>query len=400
MNVRPDIAPATSAPSAAELVARARSMIPALLERGPQGERERNIARETVAEMKAAGFFKILQPKRWGGYEMDVPTCFDVQLALGEGDMSTAWVYGVVGLHPCLLAIYDDRAAQEVWGDDNSVLMSSSLMPAGTGARVDGGFRLSGHWKYSSGSAHCDWAFLGGVVKDGDREPERRLFLLPRRDYTIVDTWHVPGLKATGSNDIVVKEVFVPDYRTIGFLDTFRGVAPGHAVNPGLLYKLPFGQVFFRGISNASLGALQGMLNAFVGYAGGRASWQFGRAQEDPVVQQTCAEVALGIGEMTALLRQTIRTLEDYAARGEMPPLTDRMLYKYHSAAVGERCSQLASRLFKCTGGAGLFADQPFGRMLADITAARQHLSNQVDQFGRAYGATLFGIVNNKDLVL
>ncbi len=399
MNVETN--PGTDAPAPSELIARARAMIPVLRERGPQGDRERRLPAQTIADMKAAGFFKVLQPKRWGGYEMDLPSCFELQLALGEGDMSTAWIYGVVGLHGWLLALYDDRAAQEVWGTDPGTLMSSSLMPAGTAVPVEGGFRLSGHWKYSSGCDHCDWVFIGGRVKVADGEPEnRRLFLLPKRDYTIVDTWHVPGLKATGSNDIVVKDVFVPDYRTIGFLDMFHGVAPGHEVNTSLLYKLPFGQVFFRGISNASLGALQGMLDAFIGYAGGRASWQFGSAREDHLIQETCAEVALGIDEMKTLLMRNVRKLEGYAVRGEMPPLEERMLYKYHSAAVGERCATLAARLFKCTGGAGLFADQPFGRMLADITAARQHLSNQSEQFGRAYGATLFGIVNNKDLVL
>ncbi len=399
MNVKPEIPMET--PTADSLVARARALIPTLAARGPQGERERRMPAETVADMKAAGFFKVLQPKRWGGYEMDVKTCFDVQFALGEGDMSTAWIYGVVGLHPWLLALYDDRAAQEVWGSDNSVLMSSSLMPAGTAAAVEGGHRLSGHWKYSSGCDHCDWVFIGGRMKVADGEPEqRRLFLLPRRDYAIVDTWHVPGLKATGSNDIVVKDVFVPEHRSVGFLDLFHGNAPGHRVNSSLLYRLPFGQVFFRGISNASLGALQGMLNAFIGYAGSRTSWQFGSVREDHTVQETCAEVALGIDEMKTLLWRNLRRLEDCASRGEMPPLEERMLYKYHSAAVGDRCAELAAKLFRCTGGAGLFAEQPFGRMLADITAARQHLSNQSEQFARAYGATLFGIVNNRDLVL
>ena len=94
--------------------------------------------------MQAAGLFKVLQPKRWGGYELDIRTYFEVQMALGEGDMSVAWVYGVVGVHPWFVALLDDRARQDIWGKDNTTLICSSLMPAGMAKPVDGGFRISG----------------------------------------------------------------------------------------------------------------------------------------------------------------------------------------------------------------------------------------------------------------
>src|SRR5690242_6547542 len=198
-------------PTAEEIVARARAMIPALRERAPQGDRERRLAKETVAEMQAAGLFKVLQPRRWNGYELDILTYFDVQMALGEGDMSVAWVYGVVGVHPWFVALLDERAEQEIWGPDNTTLICSSLMPTGLAKPVDGGFRLSGRWKYASGSDHCEWAFLGGIVEG--RPDDRRVFVIPRKDYEIIDTWFVPGLKGTGSNDIEIKDVFVPEHR-------------------------------------------------------------------------------------------------------------------------------------------------------------------------------------------
>jgi hypothetical protein len=90
--------------------------------------------------MQAAGFFRVLQPRRWGGYEMDLHTFYEVQLALAEGDMSTAWIYGVSGVHPWFMALLDDRAAQEVWGNDSSTLICSSLMPAGKATSTEGGF--------------------------------------------------------------------------------------------------------------------------------------------------------------------------------------------------------------------------------------------------------------------
>src|SRR3954465_5632846 len=250
--------------SAAEIVARTRAMIPKLRERAPQGERERRLPKDTIADMQAAGLFKVLQPKRWGGYELDILTYFETQMALGEGDMSVAWVYGVVGVHPWFVALLDDRAAKDIWGKDASTLICSSLMPTGMAKAVDGGFRISGRWKYASGCEHCEWAFLGCMVEGGS--DMRCLFLVPRADYEIIDTWHVPGLKGTGSHDIVVKDAFVPAHRMQSQADNFRGIAPGHAINTAPLYRLPFGQVFFRGISTGAIGALQGMLDAYLEY--------------------------------------------------------------------------------------------------------------------------------------
>jgi 3-hydroxy-9,10-secoandrosta-1,3,5(10)-triene-9,17-dione monooxygenase len=382
-----------------EIIARARAMIPTLRARAPLGERARCIPKETIAEMQAAGLFKVLQPKRWGGYEMDMSTYFEVQMALGEGDMSVAWVYGVVGIHPWFVALLDERAEQDIWGKDNRSLICSSLMPAGLAKPVEGGFRISGNWKYASGSAHCDWALLGGAV-EGNLD-DRRIFVIPRKDYEIVDTWHVPGLKATGSNDIVIKDAFVPDYRTQKYSDNFRGWGPGQALNTAPLYKIPFGQVFFRGVSTGAIGAIKGMLDAYIEYGRKRIQRSSGSAaSEDAMIQLTCAEAAVAIDEMKTILHRNFGELERYAEKGELPPLKQRVEYKFHNACVAERCLNLASRLFKAAGTAGIAPDLPFGRILADITVARQHISNQFEQAGRSYGAFLFGIENNKDFVL
>ena len=161
--------------------------------------------------MRHAGFFRVLQPKRWGGYEMELNTFYDIQLALAEGDMSTAWIYGVSGVHPWFMALLDDRAAQEVWRSDTSALICSSLMPAGRATPAEGGYRLSGRWRYASCCEHCHWALLGAMVATGNGgPPEGRIFLLPRKDYGTIDTWQVSGLQATGSWDVSVEDVFVP----------------------------------------------------------------------------------------------------------------------------------------------------------------------------------------------
>jgi 3-hydroxy-9,10-secoandrosta-1,3,5(10)-triene-9,17-dione monooxygenase len=273
-------------------------------------------------------------------------------------------------------------------------------MPNGTATPDGDGYRLQGHWFYSSGCEHCTWAFLGGAIAgEPGRPPDRALFLVPRTDYEIVDTWHVAGLKATGSHDIDIKNAFVPTYRMIRLTDTFRGYGPGQSVNSGILYRYPFGQIFFRGVSICAIGALQGMLDALLDYGGRRAS-HHGKTAEDPHVHLICAEIVVGIDEMKAALHHHLRLMRGYAERREMPPLSDRIRYKFHTAAIVERCRELATRLFTATGGRGLYTDQPFGRIVADISAARQHFSNQYEVLGRNWGRTLFGHEDNNDLVL
>jgi 3-hydroxy-9,10-secoandrosta-1,3,5(10)-triene-9,17-dione monooxygenase len=387
-------------PHPAELIARARAMTPVLAARSLEQRKQRQVSPRTIAEMQEAGFFRVLQPRRWGGYEMDLHTFYDIQLALAEGDMSTAWLYGVLGVHPWFMALLDDRAAQEVWGADNSTLLCSSLMPAGQATRTDGGYRLTGHWRYASGCAHCEWVLVGAMVASpAGGAPEGRIFLVPRRDYRTVDTWQVSGLQATGSIDVVLDDVFVPAYRTQAMADNFRLTGAGQAVNTASLYRLPFGQIFVRGISTSGLGALQGMFNAFLNYGRTRVTRAGGRSAENPMVQLLCAETAGALDEMKATLHRTFGILHGYAQRGETPPLDERLKFKFQSTAVTERCTLLAARIFKATGAAGLLDEHPFGGILADLTAGRQHISNQYEYVGSNWGGAMFGF-DTKDFMV
>ena len=173
----------------------------------------------------------------------------------------------------------------------------------------------------------------------------------------------------------------MPEYRTQKYLRQFpRLWRRARRSTPAPLYRLPFGQVFFRGVSTGAIGALQGMLDAYLDYGKKRIGRASGTpASEEAIVQLTCAEVAVAIDEMKTILHRNFRELERYAAKGEMPPLKQRVEYKFHNAVVAERCSLLASRLFKAAGTAGIAADLPFGRILSDITVGRQHISNQFE---------------------
>ncbi len=384
-----------SRPSATELIDSARAMIPTLASRAQRQAENRRLLPETVAEMKAAGFFRVLQPRRWGGYEMDPRVFAEIQIALAEGDMSVGWVYGVVGVHAFQLALFDDRAATEVWGEDNSTLIASTYMPTGRATPTEGGYRFSGKWKFSSGVEYCEWVFLGGLTEKGDY----CTFLLPKSDYTIVDTWDVMGLKGTGSQDIVVNDVFVPEHRVHNTSDAYGGTSPGNAVNTGHLYLYPFVQVFFRAVTNGCIGGLQAMLNDFRAYGAARITTVGTSTANDPDAQLACAEAASAIDEMKCILHRNFGEIDAYARKGELPTTEQRLLYRYQSSVVAERCLTIAAKMFKGAGGSGLYATQSFGRIYADLIAARQHVSNQSQVSGRGYGGVLMGLENRDPMI-
>ena len=388
------------APEPQELIRRAREMVPRLAARAARAEAERRLPAETIAEMQVAGFFRVLQPRRWGGFEMHPGVFYDILMTLAEGCFSTAWVFGVVGVHAWVMALYDERAAEEVWGQDRATLISSSLMPGGQARPEANGFRLTGRWLYSSGCDHCSWALLGGVVPASEPEAfDWRFFLVPRPQFAIIDTWNVSGLKATGSQDIVVEDAFIPAYRAHKVLDFYNCVGPGQARNTAPLYRIPAAQILYLGVACGAIGALQGMVDAFLDYGRKRTSRR-GKTVDDPVAQLACAEAAATVDELKLVLHRNLGNLMDFAARGAVPPLAERVRYKFHSAWGVERCNYAALRLFKASGAHGLRADLPFGRIVADLNASGQHISNQPEYFGRTWGSMLLGGADPAELLV
>lgn len=372
-------------PSGEELIERARAMIPALKARAAQATAQRRIPDETIAEMQAAGFFRILQPKRWGGYEMHPNIFFEVQKLLAEGCMSTGWVYGVVGGHPYELALFHNQAQQEVWGENDATLVSSSYQPVGKVERTEGGFYLSGQWGFSSGSEHCEWVLLGAMIppaKEGDA-PDMRTFLVPRSDYQIKDTWHVFGLQGTGSQDILVDRAFVPEHRTHKATDGFLCTNPGQVENDAPMYRLPWAQVFVRLVSSAALGGAKAATKGAIEIMKTRISTNTGKASKaDPLLQNAIARAWAEIDEMEAVLARNFNAMIAHAEAGEPIPMEERTLFRFQSGSVVRRCAALVDGLLPLLGGRAVYMSSPVIQPWLDLHAARAHVANDPNNFG------------------
>lgn len=381
---------------AEELLERTKALGPKLKARHDVGMETRSLAKETIAEMKEAGLFRVLQPARWGGYEMHPNAFFDIEIELGKSCPSTAWVYGVVAVHAWQLALFSERAQQDVWGDDDSVLISSSYMPVGKVEHVEGGFMLSGRWGFSSGSDHCDWAFLGGFVppKEEGQRPDMRTFLVPKGDYTLEDTWFTSGLQATGSKDVVIDEpVFVPDYRTHRFSDGFKLESPGNKVNESALYRVPFGQLFVRSVSTSSIGMLEGAIEEFVETQKARVARGDGRkVTSDPSLQKALADAQATARDLRLVLAKNFDELMEYAERGEFIPVELRVAFRYDSARVVEKCRNAMMNLFAVAGGGAIFSSHPLQRYTQALLAAGQHHANNAEKPAMNYGCVTLGM--------
>src|SRR6202451_791078 len=381
-------------PTRETLLERARALIPVLKSRSEAASAARCLPKETIQDMQDAGFFRVLPPQRYGGFEHDPQVFFDIQMALAEGCMSTAWVYGVIGVHPFQLGLFDPKAQQDVWGKNDATLVSSSYQPVGKGERVAGGFRLSGRWGFSSGCDHCEWTFLGALIPplEPGGPPEMRTFLLPRSDYKIVHDWNVFGLQATGSHGIIVEQAFVPEYRTHRAVDGFMCTNPGQALNPSPLFRVPWAQVFVRAVSSAAIGALQGALNAYVGIAAKRVSTNTGKSTKlDPFALNAAARTQSAIIEMKTVLMSSFGEMMGRVRAGKEIPMPDRIRYRFESSQVVRRCADLCDELMPLLGGRAIYNDSPVVRYWLDINAARAHVANDPAIIGTSLGALYVG---------
>jgi 3-hydroxy-9,10-secoandrosta-1,3,5(10)-triene-9,17-dione monooxygenase len=368
------------APAASELIERAKDMRDALRSRAKACVASRDVPIETVSEMKEAGLFRVLQPKRHGGYEMHPSVFFDIQKLLAEGCMSTGWIYGVLGCHPYQLALFDERAQQEVWGSDQDMLVSSTYQPVGRVERTDGGFYLSGHWGFSSGSSHCGWVLLGSMVppeREGD-PLDMRTFLLPREDYTIdKDQWHTFGLQGTGSHDIIVDRAFVPEYRTHRGIDGFLGTNPGQKVNTAPLYTMPWAQLFVRSVSTSAMGAARAAIDAAVEIMRARVSTNTGKASiDDQQLQNAIAAAEAQLLEMELTLDATFKEIIVSCERGEPIPMEKRAMYTYQSSTVVRRLADLIDAIVARLGSKALYTSSPIVQPWLDLNAGRAHVAN------------------------
>jgi 3-hydroxy-9,10-secoandrosta-1,3,5(10)-triene-9,17-dione monooxygenase len=386
----------TSAPpDYAELWGRAEQLLPALRERAARCEELRRMPDETLRDLHDARLFRMQQPLRVGGSELDFVAVVTFGALLARACASSAWNVVNLGSHHLLLAMFPPAAQDEVWGASPDTLIASSFVfPAGRARPVAGGYVVSGRWPFSSGVDPSDWNMLAGLSKLEDNLPaEQRVFLLHRSQYRIIDTWYAGGLRGTGSNDVEVREQFVPEHRTLAVEDMKGGPTPGSVVNPSPLFQIPVFTMFPYMLSGVALGAAEGLIDDFAADMAGRTGKMTGaRIAEVQSVQIRLGEAAAYARASRVVQETNCREAQTLAAEGLVPDLRTKARYRLDGAYAVEWAVRAVDVLFGLSGASGLYESGNAARAFRDAHAVKQHFSFNTDIASTTYGRVAFGL--------
>ncbi len=379
-----------------EAMRRARECVPLLRERAQKSEDARVLLPENEKLLHETGLFRYHQPKRFGGMELPFVAVVDIVAELARGCPSTAWNVGNLGCHHWILGYYDPDTQHEVWDANPDVLIASSIaLAAGRGKKVDKGFVVSGKWPFSSGVDNSDWNMLAVTVygDDGKAPVDWRLCIVPRTDYRIIDTWYAMGMVGTGSKDIEVKEIFVPERRALALTLCRGGLEhPGAKLNSGPLFRVPIVASAGHPLSATALGAAEGAFQHVVRSFKTRLGTYTGAKIADfQAVQIKIAEARCLIDSAIALMRDSAVAFQEFAQKNQVPDLETKLRFRAQNALAVRQARQAVEVLWSCYGANAIYTRDPLQRFMRDLQAMSQHFSFSFDIAGAAYGLAVLG---------
>ncbi len=378
-------------------VSSARELAPRFAERAARAEELRRLPDETVRELLDSGLLRLTQPARFGGPELGLDAHMEVAIEISRACGSTGWTFSVLASHFWLLSMFSDEVQHEVWGADPSTLLSTGTTFIGPPARVvDGGYAISGcRWPFSSGVDFAQWAMLGILVLPATEggQPDFRFMVVPRRDFEIVDDWHVAGMRGTGSKSVAVREAFVPAHRSVSAQLLLDGRGPGAAVNANPMYTIPLIAAWPIFLSSPLVGIALGALEAFrdrtktklMAYTGASTAQQ-------QTIQVKLAEAFALVDAARTLLTRDMGEVMGSRRPSEELSLLVRARNRRDFAFATRLAVQSVNVLFEVAGASALYDDSALQRAWRDVNAASHHGILVWDTSGGHYGRTELGL--------
>lgn len=376
------------------LVERVEELLPKISERAVENEEARQLIDANFVDLTAIGFFRALVPKKYGGLELDVRDWLQAIRLVASADPATGWSAGVLSAHGHALAYFSDQVQDEIWGAHGpDTIVSSSAAAEGSAEFVDGGLKLNGRWRFSSGVDRASWVLLAAKAANPQSgNVEFYLVAIPRSDITIDDTWHTSGMRGTGSKDVIVNDVFVPDYRKVGpGYENFTPPYPARLDNP--LYSVPYLSVFPIIFAPIMLGAAEGALALAQEKIKSRVRPHTGQkaVNSAPAIIRI-AESALELSAAAALLERHWEGLHALMVSGEPMDLGQMRRWRGEHAYVGVLAVRALDRIMDGAGGSATYNWNPLQRFWRDVHTARGHAYMDADSAMQVYGREALGL--------
>jgi 3-hydroxy-9,10-secoandrosta-1,3,5(10)-triene-9,17-dione monooxygenase len=373
----------------AALVERVQALVPFVAARADAAEAARRPDDDVMDRLHATGVFHHFVPRRYGGLEFGVMDFVDVMLPLGAACASTCWVTTFCMEHNLLLSLYPQVVQEEIFAEQPYIIAPGCAMPPGRAVPVEGGYRLSGRWRYATGVMHADWAM--GMAVDSTDPTDARWFLFPLADATVYDVWHMDGMAATGSNDMALDDVFVPEERTLRYQQMGAGTTPGGALHPNPMYRVSI--TAFLGIASAIpiVGAAQGVIARFREDLPSRVS--FGVAQVDrPAVLMALGQAATDVDLAEIALRHAVRDLMRLAESEDRADPPERARLRAQVVNATSLARDAVRRVVDVLGTSVHRSDHPIQRAVRDITVATGHVLHDRTAAMELHGRVLLGL--------
>jgi len=388
-----------------ELVRRAREMIPTLRERAAASEEARRLLPETFEDFMQVGFFRICQPRRFGGFEMGMEVLQEVLIEIGRGCVSSAWNLGILTGHSWWAAQFPEAGQEEVYGDEGVALLPTGIFGAGGRAkRVDGGYELSGRWRYQSGVDVSNWYGCGALLEQDDAPPAGITFIVPRSEGVVEDDWYTMGMRGTGSKTVVVEKTLVPESRAMLLADVDAQETPGSKVHENPLYSTPLFAYISIEVTGAAVGGAFGAVDALEEL--GRTKpvrSRGGGGGETPAMQSAVPSFRRRLGEAKSLADAAKSLLltesERLMALSAECKASGRKMTREEIAEVTLRqtrcidlCVQTVRQAFVAAGTSATVTGHPIERNLRDVYTLSTHRVLSLDNGAEAWATAHYGI--------
>ena len=385
------------APDRSALIARAANIRSILEESAEQTDAGCRLADAAVAALRANGMCRLMVPKRFGGYQTDIRTYIEVMAEIGRGCGSSAWVSSLVNVCAWLASLFPEQAQRDIWGANPDAWVAGSLAPIGEATPVDGGWRVTGKWPWASGSLHAQWAACGiHMTNEHGEMADLGLSLMPMTDVSIEDTWFMVGMKGTGSNTIVAKDVFVPAHRFLPYPKAFHGEYLTEFKDESV-YRAAFVPLTVLILAGAQLGVARAALDLVKQWAPKRGITHttFRSQAESPGFQMLFADAAMKVDTAFLHAFRAADDLDAAANAGRQMSLQERARVRTDTALVAKSCREAVELLVQAHGTSSLADWNRMQRLWRDVHVASHHAITEWQVNLEIYGKALLGIEPN-----